>query len=153
MPSLSKLSPDNILRFLQVRSAPASSDEIAAALHMRKTERRALYKMLSTLTKRRAIEELPGGRYRLAGRRDERSGDGQRGQAPMRQAGRSPATVADERPATAREGGDVASHNEIDGRLVLHHDGYVFVPPRPPVPCLDRDGITPRGAVDEANDC
>src|SRR5216684_4320207 len=150
MPSLSQLSPDNILRFLQVRSAPASSDEIAAALHMRKTERRALYKMLSTLTKRRAIEELPGGRYRLAGRRDERNGDGQRGQVPMRQAGRSPGTVADERPATAREGGGIASHNEIKGRLVLHHDGYGFVVPDPPVPWLDRDVFIPRDAVEDA---
>ncbi len=150
MPRPSQLSPDNILRFLQVRSAPASSGEIAAALHMRKTERRALYKMLSTLTKRRAIEELPGGRYRLAGRRDERSGDGQRGQVPMRQAGRSPATVPDERPATAREGGGIASHNEIKGRLVLHHDGYGFVVPDPPVPWLDRDVFIPRDAVEDA---
>src|SRR5712664_1197238 len=150
MPRPSQLSPDNILRFLQVRSAPASSDEIAAALHMRKTERRALYKMLSTLTKRRAIEELPGGRYRLAGRRDERSGDGQRGQVPMRQAGRSPATVADERPATAREGGGIASHNEIKGRLVLHHDGYGFVVPDPPVPWLDRDVFIPRDGIEDA---
>jgi len=148
MPRPSQLSPDNILRFLQVRSAPTSSDEIAAALHMRKTERRDLYKMLSTLTKRRAIEELPGGRYRLAGRRDERSGDGQPGQVPMRQAGRSPA--ADERPATAREGGGIASHNEIKGRLVLHHDGYGFVVPDPPVSWLDRDVFIPRDAVEDA---
>src|SRR6266404_3725112 len=150
MPRPSQLSPDNILRFLQVRSAPASSEEIAAALHMPKTERRALYKMLSKLTKRRAIEELPGGRYRLAGRRDERSGDGQPGQEPMRQAGRSPATVADERPATAREGGGIASRNEIKGRLVLHHDGYGFVVPDPPVPWLDRDAFIPRDAVEDA---
>ena len=77
MPRPSQLSPDNILRFLQVRSAPASSEEIAAALHMPKTERRALDKMLSKLTKRRAVEELPGGRYRLADRREKRSADGQ----------------------------------------------------------------------------
>src|SRR5260221_11552302 len=76
MPRLSQLSPDNILRFLQVRSAPASTDEIAAALHMSKADRHALYKMLSKLKKRHAIEELPGGRYQLAGRRDQPTGGG-----------------------------------------------------------------------------
>ena len=64
----SHLSPDNILRFLQVRTAPASADEIAAALHIRKADRRPLFKMLAKLKKRRAIEELAGERYRLPGR-------------------------------------------------------------------------------------
>ncbi len=150
MPRPSQLSPDNILRFLQVRSAPASSEEIAAALHMPKTERRALYKMLSKLTKRRAIEELPGGRYRLAGRREERSGDGQPGHGAARQTGGSQAALVAERPATAREGGGIGSHNEIKGRLVLHHDGYGFVVPDPPVPWLDRDVFIPRDAVEDA---
>src|SRR5260370_11334494 len=100
MPRPSQLSPDNILRFLQVRSAPASSEEIAAALHMPKTERRALYKMLSKLTKRRAIEGLPGGRYRLAGRREE----GRGGRPPGRRAGRpgggAPGAPGGQPPAT-----------------------------------------------------
>jgi ribonuclease R len=149
MPRPSQLSPDNILRFLQVRSAPASSDEIAAALHMRKTERRALYKMLSKLTKRRAIEELPGGRYRLAGRREERGGDAQPRPAGARHAEGLQAAAA-ERPATAREDGGIRSHNEIKGRLVLHHDGYGFVVPDPPVPWLDRDVFIPRDGIEDA---
>src|SRR5712692_8017035 len=150
MPRPSQLSPANILRFLQVRSAPASSDEISAALHMRKTERRALYKMLSKLTKQRAIEELPGGRYRLAGRREERSGDGQPVHGAARQAEGSQAAAVAERPVTAREGGGIRSHDEIKGRLVLHHDGYGFVVPDPPVPWLDRDVFIPRDAVEDA---
>src|ERR1700747_2544990 len=111
MPRPSQLSPDNILRFLQVRSAPASVDEIAAALHMRRTERRALYQMLSKMTKRRAIEELPGGRYRLAGRREERGGDGQPAQHTAGQSGSAARPVAPE----PRAGGGVG-HNEIKGR-------------------------------------
>jgi len=150
MPRPPQLSPDNILRFLQVRSVPASAEEIAGALHMRKTERRALYKMLSQLTKRRAIEELPGGRYRLAGRREERSGHGQPGHGAAREPESSQAAAAAERPATAREGGGIRSHDEIKGRLVLHHDGYGFVVPDPPVPWLDRDVFIPRDAVEDA---
>jgi len=67
----SNLSPDNILRFLQVRNAASSADEIISGLHLRKADRRPLYKMLSKLKKRGAITEIPGGRYHLGGRRDE----------------------------------------------------------------------------------
>ena len=69
MPNTTSLSPDNILRFLQLRSEPASSDEIAKGLQLKKTNTRPLFKMLAKLKKRRAIEELPGGRYRLPGRK------------------------------------------------------------------------------------
>src|SRR5580658_6159394 len=67
----SNLSPDNILRFLQVTRDPASANEIGAALHIGKADRKPLSKMLVKLKKRGAIEELPGGRYRLAGRKGE----------------------------------------------------------------------------------
>ncbi|HXE34746.1 MAG TPA: hypothetical protein VN087_12580, partial [Verrucomicrobiae bacterium] len=69
MPRPSSLSPDNILRFLQVTKGAASANEIAAALHLGKAERKALFNMLVKLKKRGVIEELPGGRYRFAGRR------------------------------------------------------------------------------------
>src|ERR1700730_14483339 len=149
MPRPTHLSSDNILRFLQVRRDPASTDEIAAGLHMRRTDRHALHKMLGTLKKRRAIEEVPGGRYRLAGRREERGGDGQ----PTRGAARSSPSAtgtADERATTARDGGGIATRNEIKGRLVLHHDGYGFVVPNPPVEWLDRDVFIPRDGIEDA---
>src|SRR5258708_37890293 len=111
MPHTSHLSPDNILRFLQVRSAPASTTEIREGLHLKKSDNRPLYKMLSKLKKRRAIEELPGGRYRL---RSPKS-DGRRpGQKP-------PADAAErlEGPAgPKREWGK--------GRLGLHPAGHAF---------------------------
>src|ERR1700674_1008237 len=74
MPRPSHLSPDNILRFLQVRTEPASAREIAEGLHLKKADNRPLFKMLSKLRKRGAIEELPGGRYRLPSRKSEREG-------------------------------------------------------------------------------
>src|ERR1041385_7147071 len=72
MPGTSTLSPDNILRFLQLRSAPASVGELAKGLGLKKSDTRPLFKMLSKLKKRRAIEELPGGQYRLPGRKSDR---------------------------------------------------------------------------------
>src|SRR4029077_6607799 len=109
MPRPSQLSPENILGFLQVRNAPASSDEIAAALHIPKTERRAFYKMLSKLTKRRAIEELPGRRSRLPGRREVRSGEARPGQRAAREAGSGQAAAATERHAMVRAGAGIQS--------------------------------------------
>src|SRR5882724_8248146 len=143
MPRPSHLSSDNILRFLQVRRDAASVDDIAAGLHMRRADRNALHKMLNTLKKRRAVEELPGGRYRLAGRKDGRGGDGT-GQAPS--GGRAQPGL--QRGAAPDRGS--FSHNEIKGRLVLHHDGYGFVVPDPPVEWLDRDVFIPRDAVEDA---
>ena len=72
MPSTSSLSPDNILRFLQLRSEPASVNELAKGLGLKKLDSRPLFKMLAKLKKRRAIEEMPGGRYRLTGRKTDR---------------------------------------------------------------------------------
>src|SRR6202790_2907773 len=137
------LSSDNILRFLQLRRDPASMDDIAAGLHMRRADRQALYKLLNTLKRRRAIEELPGGRYRLAGRKEERGGDGAGRSSGDRKSGASSQTAA-------AAGRGVASHNEIKGRLVLHHDGYGFVVPDPPVEWLDRDVFIPRDGVEDA---
>src|SRR6202049_2690046 len=146
MPRPSHLSSDNILRFLQVRRDPASTDDIAAGLHMRRADRNALHKMLNTLKKRRAIEELPGGRYRLAGRKEERGGDGAGRSSRSAAPGAGSAATSQRGAAPDRA---LASRNEITGRLVLHHDGYGFVVPDPPVEWLDRDVFIPRDGVED----
>ncbi|HEY6263458.1 MAG TPA: RNB domain-containing ribonuclease [Candidatus Acidoferrum sp.] len=135
MPRPSHLSPDNILRFLQIRSEPASASEISQGLHLKKADTRPLFKMLSKLKKRHALEELPGGRYRLPGRKPDRDTPGQtprvdHGQQIQRSA--------------------FAQVDEVKGRLVLHHDGYGFVVPDTPVPQLDGDVFIPRDAVEDA---
>jgi ribonuclease R len=131
----SQLSPDNILRFLQVRSEPASSEQISGALHLRKSDRKPLNKMLQALKKRRAVDELPGGKFRLAGRK------------PQDRDGHAP-------PAASRQSNDARgglnSRDEVKGRLVLHHDGYGFVVPDAPVPQLDGDVFVPRDAIEDA---
>src|SRR4030088_259994 len=115
MPRPSHLSPDNILRFLQVRSEPASASEIVEGLHLKKTDNRPLFKMLSKLKKRRAIEELPGGRYCLPSRKsepDESSGQKQPQGATQRT---HPSALAD--------------RDDVKGRLVLQRDDDGFVVP------------------------
>src|SRR3984893_13158805 len=132
MTRTSNLNPDNILRFLQVRREPTSPEEIAAALHVRKADLRPLLKMLAKLKKRRALEGVPGGKYRLPGRKSE----GEAGEQPVREPSR---------PASF--GAGIASRDEVKGRLVLHHDGDGFVVPDTPVPQLDGGVFGPRDAI------
>jgi ribonuclease R len=136
MPRPSRLSPDNILRFLQVRSEPASTNEIAQGLHLKKSDNRPLFKILSKLKKRHAIEELPGGRYRLQNRKSEREASGKT----------SPKNAI--LPAAAASA--LADRAEVKGRLVLHHDGYGFVVPDSPIPQLDGDVFIPRDGIGDA---
>jgi ribonuclease R len=135
MPRPAHLSPDNILRFLQIRSAPASAGEISQGLQLKKADARPLYKMLGKLKKRQAIEELPGGRYRLPGRKPDREASGQQRRPDQAQTVETPA---------------FANRDEVKGRLVLHHDGYGFVVPDRPVPQLDGDVFIPRDAIEDA---
>src|ERR1700687_549279 len=135
MPRPSHLSPDNILRFLQVRSEPASASEIAQGLHLKKTENRPLFKMLTNLRNGAAMEELPGGRYRPRSRKSEQRASGQK---PRQEAMRRPQPSA------------LADRDEVKGRLVLHHDGYGFVVPDSPMPQLAGDVFLPRDGIQDA---
>jgi ribonuclease R len=91
--------------------------------------------MLAKLRKRGAIEELPGGRYRLPSRKSEKE-------------------VPDHKPrqdaTRTSEPSGLTGRDEIKGRLVLHHDGYGFVVPDSPMPQLDGDVFIPRDAIQDA---
>jgi ribonuclease R len=145
MPRPSHITPDNILRFLQVRNDVASANEIAAALRLGKNDRRPLFKMLSKLKKRRAIEELPGGRYRLPTRKSLRE--------PARESRPANSQLQEKQTpaqAAARGNAILATRDELMGRLVLHHDGYGFVVPETPLPHLDGDVFIPRDYIEDA---
>src|SRR5271170_7448827 len=109
MPRPSHLNPDDILRFLQVSADSAAAGEISRALHLRKSDQRALFKMLGKLKKRGAIDETPGGRYRLAGRKADRhaSREAQHPSSDHSRQGQSAAVTVtasrDESPRTHKE--------------------------------------------------
>src|SRR5262249_6765300 len=147
----SNLSPDNILRFLQVRSGPASADDIISGLHLRKSDRRPLYKMLSKLKKRSAITEVPGGRYRLG--RKGQGEDRPRNPAATAEAKRDGGAAIVATPAFASKvlANQVGlPRDQASGRLVLHHDGYGFVVLDTPNPQIDGDIFIPRDAIEDA---
>ena len=111
---------------------------------MAKTERKPLFRMLAKLKKKGLIEELPGGRYRLAKRRVERE-ERDRKERSTGNAERQGASSAVEAAST----GSLAQ-DEVRGRLVLHHDGYGFVVPDKPMPQLDGDVFIPPNAIQDA---
>jgi ribonuclease R len=143
MPRPSHLNPDDILRFLQVTSSPAAANEISRALHLKKSDTRAFFKMLGKLKKRGAIEELRGGRYRLAGRNTPRD---HQNQSPISQAQQQPRG----HESVSIGQNQTLARDEVRGRLVLHHDGYGFVVPDKPVPELDGDVFIPRLVIGDA---
>src|SRR5882757_1206513 len=130
----SHLSPDNILRFLQARSDPATLDDISRGLHLKRSDRNSLLKMLGKLKKRGAIREFPGGRYHLASSKREQDANQSTSQR------RSEAPDA---PTSPRR-------DELTGRLVLHHDGYGFVVPDIPTPQYAGDIFIPRDSIGDA---
>jgi ribonuclease R len=156
MPRTSNLSPENLLRFLQVKTEPVSVNEISKALHLGKSDHRPLFKILNKLKKRNAIEELPGGRYRVTKRRQEQSGEKRGGQSSRERNSGTDRSGSGLRLGTGAATGsgsggkDVMARDEIRGRLVLHHDGYGFVVPAIPVPQLDGDLFIPPNGIEGA---
>src|SRR5437762_4059871 len=136
LPGTSTLNPDNILRFLQLRSAPASVGELAKGLGLKKSDTRPLFKLLAKLMNCRAIEELPRAPYRLPGRRPG-------GEPHSPQPTRAPAAPQRSQPSPP-------NRDELTGRLILHPDGYGFVVPDIPIPQLDGDVFIPRDAIQDA---
>jgi ribonuclease R len=133
----SQLSPDNILRFLQLRNGPASLEDLSRSLQVRRSSRRALLQMLAKLKKRGLVEELSHGRFLLH-------------QTPRPQQPSSKPRTTPEAPAEKFPQQKAFSRDEIKGRLVLHQDGYGFVVPDVAIPNLDGDLFIPRDFVEDA---
>jgi ribonuclease R len=122
------------LRFLQVKDNGASTEEIAQALHLPKSERKALFKMLSKLEKRNSILKVAAGKYGLKAKRAVP--EGPKAGGPSAGAG----------PAQPKKHGG----NGVAGRLVLHQDGYGFVIPDEPIPNIEGDVFIPRHGTEDA---
>jgi len=133
----SQLSPDNILRFLQLRNGPASLEDLRRSLEVRRSSRPALLQMLAKLKKRGLVEELSHGRFLL--RQTSR---------PQQPSSKQPPTPG--QPIEKFPQHKAVSRDEIKGRLVLHQDGYGFVVPDIAIPNLDGDLFIPRDFVEDA---
>ncbi|HUL34128.1 MAG TPA: RNB domain-containing ribonuclease [Candidatus Eisenbacteria bacterium] len=135
----SHFSPDNILRFLQLRNSAVTLEDLSRSLQVKKSARRALLQMLGKLKKRGLVEEISQNRFVLR-------------KAPRPEHGSVPKPA---RPPAAPQAEKFPQHkatarDEIHGRLVLHQDGYGFVVPDVAIPNLDGDLFIPRDFVEDA---
>src|ERR1700693_1828667 len=129
---------------------PQSLREIAAALGLRHSGRRALVKLARKMKKHGEIHEYPNGRVGLP---KEKQG-AQYAQPPKKNSPQRhgseprpeprPQPRADSRPAVRAEA------NQLTGRLVAHRDGYGFVVPDTPRKDLDGDLFIGRDAIGDA---
>jgi ribonuclease R len=115
-----------ILEHLSRARQPASVREIAHALGLRHHGRRVLPKMMARLKRKGEIEEVHGGRYRLAGR-----------PAEAKKKAAAPHSAAHD-------------PNLVTGRMVAHRDGYGFVVPDTPVPRMEGDLFIGRDNLGDA---
>jgi ribonuclease R len=137
----------------------ASIRQIAHGMDLRHHGRRYLPRLIKQLKRSGAIEEIYGGRYRLA---EEGKGSGPRARrAAVREPRRTRKHEA--APAAQAAGSTVAGNprasstpargrdpNLIAGRIVAHRDGYGFLVPDHPIPRVDGDLFIGRDGLGDA---
>jgi ribonuclease R len=131
-----QISQEDVLALLAGARRAMSVREMAEALGAKHDGRRRLKKLVQELKRRKAVEELHGGKYvLLEGRETQRlkaqTNPGmQRSQRYMEKAG--PESRAHQSPVTSHP-------SQITGRLVAHRDGFGFVVPERPLPNVTGD--------------
>lgn len=144
MPPRQELDEEEVLSFLGATRAPATVREIAAALGLKHAGRRALGGLLDRLKRRRVVEEVRSGQYRLAGAKSP---------------ARAIASKSHDKSAVDNAGSDIsgtpakaAAHdpNLLAGSLVAHRDGYGFVVPESPRKDLEGDLFIPPDQIGDA---
>jgi ribonuclease R len=138
------LTEEQILTHLSSTREPVRLREIAEALDLRHPARRLLPQILAHLKRKGEIEELRGGRFRLAQRASATKGPPAARAAERLVAGRHPAAASSGVPPAMKD------PNLITGRLVTHHDGYGFVVPNEPVPNMEGDVFIGRENLGDA---
>src|SRR5580704_14236438 len=150
-----EVTPEQVTAHLATLTQPASIRQIAHGMDLKHRGRRYLPRVIQQLKRRGDIEEIHGGRYRLAGAKQAQRTSPARPAAPnartshekpaatqprseSAQASTGAAQPTDHaaRAAAAKQGRDL---NLISGRIVAHRDGYGFLVPDTPISRVDGD--------------
>jgi ribonuclease R len=117
--------------------------------------RRYLPRVIEKLVRAGEVDELRGGRYRLAGRKQQPSLQAQQRPASQRAAASKPAA-----PSASAPENRAAQHaatrppsrdpNLVSGRIVAHRDGYGFLVADEPMPSVEGDLYIGRDALEDA---
>ncbi len=133
-----EVSREDVLAHLGTLQKPASIREIAHGMDLKHRGRRFLPHLIGQLKKRGEIEEIHGGRYRVAGQKSALT------PAPRREQGGHSAPAAAALPKRARD------PNLVSGRIVAHRDGYGFLVPDEPMPRVEGDLFIGRDSLGDA---
>jgi ribonuclease R len=141
--SRAPVSEADVLAQLSRTRKPQSLREIAAALDLRHSGRRALVKLARKMKKRGDINEYPNGRIGLP-----KEKQGTEYAQPARQKG---APQCQGLPSRTESRSPVRPEaNQLTGRLVAHRDGYGFVVPDTPRKDLEGDLFIGRDSMGDA---
>ena len=127
-PRDSEVTGAEVIAYLATLSQPASIRRIAHGMELKHRGRRFLPRVLQQLKRSGDIEEIYGGRFRLAEQKSASHPTSRRTARAVETAAKSSGAAA---PKRARD------PNLIAGRIVAHRDGYGFVVPDEPIPRVD----------------
>ncbi len=145
---ISQLTDEAVLAYLASQTEPASLRQVAVALGLRHAGRRELKKIFARLKRRKEIEEVRPGQFRLAGEAREPQGEARPSKTHTASTPRRAApAAAGGAPAHARAVGDP---NQVAGRIVVHRDGYGFIVPERPLPGVEGDLYVGRDHLGDA---
>src|ERR1700675_3439880 len=126
-----EVTPEQVIAHFATLTHPASIRQIAHGMDLKHRGRRYLPRVIQQLKRRGDIEEIHGGRFRLAGSKHAQSPGPARAAAAEARKKTEPA-----QSAAPKHGRDP---NLVSGRLVARRDGYGFVVPDAPMPRVDGD--------------
>ncbi|MGD0964118.1 MAG: RNB domain-containing ribonuclease [Candidatus Acidiferrales bacterium] len=138
-PRPAEVTREQVIAYLSAQSQPASIRQIAHGMDLKHRGRRFLPRIIEQLKKAGDIEEIHGGRYRLAGAKHTERPSKERA-APAKHDGRTGETGLRRAP----------DPNLIAGRMVAHRDGYGFVVPDQPIPGVEGDLFIGRDSMGDA---
>ncbi|MGA2509797.1 MAG: VacB/RNase II family 3'-5' exoribonuclease [Candidatus Acidiferrales bacterium] len=134
-----EVTREQVIAFLSTLPQPASIRQIAHGMDLKHRGRRFLPRVIQQLKRKGDIEEIHGGRYRLAGQKN----------APSVAPPRASAATATSQPG-ARQPQRARDPNLVSGRIVTHRDGYGFVVPDEPMPRVEGDLFIGRDNLGDA---
>ncbi|HEY6442116.1 MAG TPA: RNB domain-containing ribonuclease [Candidatus Acidoferrales bacterium] len=142
-----EVTSEQVTAYLATAQQPSTIRQIAHGMDLKHRGRRFLPRVIKQLKRRGDIEEIRGGRYRLAGQKN--------GPAPaVRRAVAPPST----KTPTSSPSSEIAAQplkrardpNLVAGRIVTHRDGYGFVVPDAPIPRVEGDLFIGRDCLGDA---
>ena len=172
-----EVTAELVLAHLATISQPASIRHIAHGMGLKHRGRRYLPRVLQKLRKRGEVEEIHGGRFRLAGTKHaKKEAAGQAAAAKRVRAANAGASASFERETPTSDAGAVGSGhaaardatraasaarsnftsgrgrdpNLVSGRIVAHRDGYAFLVPDSPMPRVEGDLFIGRDGLGDA---